>query len=39
VIFLFVLSSVARMTHVYHDIQPLVEIESWELFAWAGLKP
>jgi hypothetical protein len=35
----FELPHVAGMTEVHHDTQPLVEMESWELFAWAGLEP
>jgi hypothetical protein len=36
---LFVLPYVAGMTGTPYHTQLLVEMESWELFAWDGLKP
>jgi hypothetical protein len=38
-ILLFTLPCVAGMTGACHHAQPLPEMGSHELFAWAGLKP
>jgi hypothetical protein len=36
---LFALPRIAGMTGKHHRVQPLVEMGSWELFAWSDLEP
>jgi hypothetical protein len=38
-VFVFLFLSIAEMTGVYHQAQPLVESGSHESFAWVALKP